>query len=53
MADKQPIPRQDLLIMANQMILRGSCFATPPGHARATFLGCAGAQQATPQVERS
>ena len=23
--------------MANQMILRGSCFATPPGHARATY----------------
>jgi len=23
--------------MANQMVLRGSCFATPPGHARATY----------------
>ena len=23
--------------MANQMILRGSCFATPPGHARVTY----------------
>ena len=23
--------------MANQMVLRGSCFATPPGHARVTY----------------
>jgi dimethylhistidine N-methyltransferase len=23
--------------MANQMVLRGACFATPPGHARATY----------------
>jgi formylglycine-generating enzyme required for sulfatase activity len=23
--------------MCNQMVLRGSCVATPPGHARATY----------------